>query len=90
MKLSCAVISCACDLAPYLLVDSVKLLLQHESESLSVWLAAGGKEGRANIIIQVWLCLDVAAEEVADAPTQRWVVLFKHRTHLDTTNTHEL
>lgn len=86
----CCNLMCLRFLAPYLFVDSVKLLLQHESESLSVWLAAGRKQGRANVIIQVWLWLDVAAEEVADAPTQRWVVLFEHGAHLETTSTQAL
>lgn len=35
-ELSCVVISSACDAAPYLLVDGVKLLLQHQSQSLCV------------------------------------------------------
>lgn len=69
---------------PYLLVDGVKLLLQHERESLSVRLAAGGEQSRADVVVHVRLGLDVTAKEVADTTTQRRVVLLKHRTHLNT------
>lgn len=53
MELSCVVISSACDAAPYLLVDGVELLLQHQSQRLCVRLAAGGEEGGANIVLHV-------------------------------------
>lgn len=69
---------------PYLLVDSVELLLQHERQSLSVRLAAGGEQGRADVVVHVRLGLDVTAEEVADAAAQGRVVLFEHGTHLNT------
>lgn len=68
--------------SPYLFIDGIELLLQHERQSLSIWLATGGKQGRADIVIQVRLGLDVAAEEVTDAAAQGGVVLLKHRAHL--------
>ena len=71
----------ACEWSPDLLVDGVQLLLQHEREGLCVGLAARGEEGGANVVVQIWFGLHVAAQEVSDAPAQRGEVLLKEGQH---------